>query len=97
MVKFRMALLIAAGLSLASCNQYWERKDTIAFGAGDSVAANTALMVPNPWPPGSRDTHIISDGARAQLAIERYRKGAVTPLATGISTGGGTAPTAPTQ
>lgn len=67
--------LMAMGLS--GCNQYWERKETVYFGAGDAVAANSAIQVADPWPAGSRNTNIAFDGQHTANAIQRYRTGNV--------------------
>jgi hypothetical protein len=92
----RNTTLLALGLTLAGCNQYWERKETVAFSAGDAVATNAALQVPDPWPRNVGNTNIPMDGDKARLAYDRYRKGAV---GLGKPTGGTTdiAPTMPTQ
>ncbi len=60
------------GLALSGCsNQYLERKDTVTFNAGDAVAWNSAQQIPDPTPPRSNDTRIVSDGERAARAVRR--------------------------
>jgi hypothetical protein len=66
-------VLALCAIGLAGCNQYWERKDTISFAAGDAVAHNSALETPDPWPHGVYDEAILSNGNHAQRAVERYR------------------------
>jgi len=66
-------LVVGSCMALGGCNQYWERKDTISFAAGNAVSNNAALQIPDPWPRGAYDTNILSNGDRAQRAIERYR------------------------
>jgi len=56
-----------------------DRRDTIAFGAGDAVAANAAEQTVNPWPAQSGNTHIAADGQKMQSAVERYRFNKVIP------------------
>jgi hypothetical protein len=78
-------IIAAAGLIgalLAGCSDpglYLDRRDAIALGAGDAVAANTAMQTIDPWPPQSANTHIASNGQKMQSAIERYRTNTVTP------------------
>ncbi len=69
------AILVCAGLSACSdhVNPTLERRDTILFGAGDSMRANAAIHVIDPWPAASRDTALTYDGHRAARAVERYR------------------------
>jgi type IV pilus biogenesis protein CpaD/CtpE len=76
----RIGVVFFCGLmmtGLSGCNQYWERKDTVYFGAGDAVAANTAIQVADPWPARSRNTNIAFDGQRTATAVQRYRSGNV--------------------
>jgi type IV pilus biogenesis protein CpaD/CtpE len=75
MKVFPTILLPAAFLTLGACNAYLERKDTIAFSAGDAVASNAAVEIADPWPRNSQNTNIPMDGVKAQRAIERYRDG----------------------
>jgi hypothetical protein len=78
-------VIAAAGLVaalLAGCSDpglYLDRRDAIALGAGDAVAANAAMQTIDPWPPQSGNTRIASNGQLMQSAIERYRTNAVTP------------------
>lgn len=75
----------AVGLALSGCsNQYYERKDTVSFNAGDAVASNIALQTPDPWPPGSKNTTIKANGAKLARVYRRY--------VAGPAQGGGAAP-----
>lgn len=71
----KIVFLVAAagfGLALSGCsNQYFERKDTVTFNAGEAVAWNSAQQIPNPTPPRSNDTHIVTDGEIAARAVRR--------------------------
>ncbi|MFZ2493795.1 MAG: hypothetical protein WA208_20135 [Thermoanaerobaculia bacterium] len=86
MSKLRIVLLSTVCLELSACTQYFnryaERIDTISFGAGDSVAANEALMVPDPTPRYAYDTNIAFDGERIARAVRIYREGVKEPIET---------------
>jgi hypothetical protein len=66
--------IIAAGGPIG-CAEYIDRKETIAFSAGNAVQTNIVTHVPDPWPPGSRNKNFAVDGQRMQRAIENYRCG----------------------
>jgi hypothetical protein len=73
--------LLAAVLTvmLGGCSDfYFDRRDTIALGAGDAIAANEAEQIIDPWPAHSGNTNIATDGQRMQAAVERYRNDRVT-------------------
>lgn len=78
---------IAAGLAtamlaltLAACSDlYLDRRDSIALGAGDAIAANEAAQTIDPWPPQSSNTNLAANGQRMQSAIEHYRTNTVVP------------------
>jgi len=68
-------------MTLAGCADpglYLDRRDSIALGAGDAVAADAALQTVDPWPPQSKNTRIAENGQRMQSAVERYRTDKVT-------------------
>lgn len=70
----------AFGITLAGCSDlYWDRRDAIAFSAGDAIAANAAEQIIDPWPPHSRNNNIAFNGERMQRAVECYRANKVTP------------------
>jgi hypothetical protein len=80
----RMAHSIAAALALAGflggCSDvYWDHRETVALSGGDAVAANTVTQVVDPWPPNSGNKTIPYNGQKMQVAVERYRNGAVIP------------------
>jgi hypothetical protein len=76
------ATVILASL-LAGCSSdiYFDRRDTIGFGAGDAVAANAAEQTVDPWPRRSNNNNLTFNGMRMQHAVECYRYNAVTPPA----------------
>ena len=74
--------LIGLGAWLAGCSNpglYLDRRDSVALGAGDSVAGNSAEQIVDPWPPSSGDKTIAFNGQKMQSAVERYRTGKVIP------------------
>jgi hypothetical protein len=80
----RTARPLAAALALAGylggCSDaYWDHRETIALSGGDAVAANTVTQVVDPWPPNSGNKTIPYNGQKMQVAVERYRNGAVIP------------------
>jgi hypothetical protein len=82
-----MARLIAAaiaagalGTSLGGCSDiYYDRRERIALGAGDAVAANEVAQMVDPWPAQSGNRNIAANGQKMQSAVERYRTNKVTP------------------
>ena len=76
--------LLAIPLLLTGCQDYFARRDTIAFHAGEAAAYNKAVHTIDPWPAASARTDIDFNGRRIVDAIERYE----APLASN----GGAAP-----
>lgn len=66
---------------------YTQRSLTIAPGAGNAQAANTALQAATPWPRYSQDTNISGNGAQMVRAVNEFESGKRPPLVE--STGGG--------
>lgn len=76
------AAIAAIGLGswLAGCSDiYWDRRETVALGADDAVAANTVTQMVDPWPAASGNKNIAFDGQKMQSAVERYRTNTVYP------------------
>ena len=74
------AVLLAS--LLAGCSDlYFDRRETIAFDGGDSVAANAAEQTVDPWPRHSNNNNLAFNGQRMQHAVECYRINKVTPPA----------------
>ncbi|MFO1148339.1 MAG: hypothetical protein U1E62_08180 [Alsobacter sp.] len=84
----KILLALAMGLGLSGCNQYWERKDTVLVSSGDAVASNAAVQISDPWPAGSRNTTIPSNGARLQRVMQRYQSNATPATVPGPGTAG---------
>jgi hypothetical protein len=82
--RLATVLAVASGLGglLAGCSDpglYWDRRETIALGGNDAVAANEATQMVDPWPPGSGNRNITYNGEKMQTAVERYRTDRVIP------------------
>ena len=90
--------IVAGAVLLASlltgCSDiYYDRRETVSFAAGDSVATAQAVQVIDPWPPAAYDRNIAYNGPRVAGAIERYRTGRIIePKGTGTSTSYSAAP-----
>jgi hypothetical protein len=93
--------VVLLGTMLGGCSDlYWDRRDSIAFWAGDAPASNVAIHTIDPWPPAAAKRRLTTNGDLAQRAAERYRTNKTTPLRpigttsvqTGVSptAGGGT-------
>ncbi|MBM1172010.1 hypothetical protein [Microvirga arabica] len=52
-----------------------DRKDTIAFNAGEAVQANIVTHVTDPWPAHARNKDIAFSGERLARATRRYELG----------------------
>ena len=86
------AVLLAS--LLGGCSDiYWDRRDTVMFGADDAIATAQAVQVIDPWPPAASNRNIAYNGPRVAGAIERYRTGRIIePKGTGTSSGYAAAP-----
>jgi hypothetical protein len=86
------AVLLAS--ALAGCSDiYYDRRETVTFAAGDSVATAQAVQVIDPWPAAAYNRNIAYNGPRVAGAIERYRTGRIIePKGTGTSTSYSAAP-----
>jgi hypothetical protein len=78
--RFLRMLGLLPALMLAACSDlYWDRRDSVAFQAGNANASNIAVQTIDPWPAVAANRHIEGNGPRVQSAIERYRTNRVTP------------------
>jgi hypothetical protein len=74
-----IAATVMLGALLAGCSDiYFDRRDAIALGAGDAVAANQVEQMVDPWPPNSSNKNLTFNGERMQRAVECYRIDKVT-------------------
>jgi len=71
---------VALGVLLSGCSSvYYDRIETVALYADDSVATNRIVQTVDPWPPLSSNKNIAFNGDKMQSAVERYRTNKVTP------------------
>lgn len=95
--KVAFTLLLATPLGgclssdLIDPQGYLDRRDTISLHAGDAIATNKVTQMYDPWPAYSADYNLVTNGQRAQAAVERYRQNRVIPPR-GISASGIYAP-----
>jgi hypothetical protein len=82
-----VAAAVGLGAVLVGCSDlYYDRRETILFGADNAVASNMAVQTIDPWPPGSANRRAPGNGERVAAAIKRYRTGRVyTPIGNGTS------------
>ena len=75
-----VAATVMLGALLAGCSSdiYFDRRETVALGAGDAVAANQVEQMVDPWPPYSNNKNLTFNGERMQRAVECYRIDKVT-------------------
>src|ERR1700732_3955473 len=78
-VPRRLVFALTLSSLLAGCSDiYLDRRETIALGAGDAVAANAAEQTNDPWPRNSFNRHLTFNGQRMQRAVGCYRLDKVT-------------------
>jgi hypothetical protein len=71
-----MAVAVVIGTTLAGCSDiYYDRRETVALGAGDALAANKVTHTIDPWPRHSMNTRIAANGQLMQAAQDRYNRG----------------------
>jgi hypothetical protein len=82
-----LAAVIGLGAIIGGCSDiYYDRRETVLFGADNAVAANAAVQTIDPWPPGSANRNASANGQVVAAAIERYRTGRVfMPIGNGTS------------
>jgi hypothetical protein len=96
--KTRIAtVVVLLGSVLAGCSDiYYDRRETVMFGADEAVATAQATQVIDPWPPAAARRDHASNGPRVAGAIERYRTGKIIQPQ-GTATGSSYGYTAPTE
>ena len=105
--KFVAAAVLLAAMLGGCSDLYWDRRDSVAFYAGDAPASNAAIHTVDPWPPAAAKRRLSANGELMQKAAERYRTNRTTPLrpigtssvqsssAGGAPSGGGGSPGSP--
>ena len=74
-----VAAAVMLGALVAGCSDvYFDRRETVSLGAGDSVAANEVEQMVDPWPRYSNNKNLTFNGERMQRAVECYRIDKVT-------------------
>jgi hypothetical protein len=75
-----IAAAIGLGALVGGCSDiYYDRRETIALGAGDALATNQVEQMVDPWPRYSANKNLAFNGQRMQAAVERYRNNRVIP------------------
>jgi hypothetical protein len=75
-----VAAAVLLGALLAGCSDiYFDRRDAIALGGGDSIASNQVEQMVDPWPRHSNNKNLAFNGERMQRAVQCYRVDKVTP------------------
>jgi hypothetical protein len=78
--KLSVAAVLFATMLGGCSDLYWDRRDSIAFYAGDAPASNVAIHTIDPWPPAAAKRRLSANGELMQRAAERYRTNKTTPL-----------------
>ena len=73
-----VAAALLAGTLVGCSDMYFDRRDSIALGAGDAVAADRVMQMNDPWPRQSGNASLAFNGQRMQSAVERYRNNVTT-------------------
>ena len=66
--------IILACASLGACDRYLDRRDQVTFGVGDSIAANKAMQIIDPWPAAARTVEQGISGEQAEAALDKLRQ-----------------------
>ena len=76
-----LAALVALGRRIGGCSDiYYDRRETVALGADDHIAANRVVQMVDTWPRATSATRTSrSTASAATVAVERYRNNRVIP------------------
>ena len=82
-----LAAIIGFAAIVGGCSDiYYDRRETVLFGADNAVAANEAVQTIDPWPRASANRNAPANGEVVAAAIARYRTGRVfIPVGNGTS------------
>jgi hypothetical protein len=78
------AMAFLAASALAGCAEYMDRKDTVAFSAGEAASTNVLAHVIDPWPAHAARRNLPYSGERGARAVRHYQS--PPQAATGPST-----------
>ena len=82
-----LSAVVALGAVLGGCSDiYYDRRETVALGADDHIAANRVVQMVDPWPRDVGNKNIAFNGQRMQVAVECYRYNKVIPPVSAITT-----------
>src|SRR5215203_3959081 len=85
------AALFLAASALSGCAEYMDRKDTIAFSAGEAQNKNIIAHTRDPWPVAAANTTIVTSGNRAARAVRNYECGTIASSGGSAGAKGGSA------
>jgi hypothetical protein len=71
-----IAVVLLTGCGLTACDRYLDRRDQVTFGVGDSIAANKAAQIIDPWPAAARTVEQGISGEQAEAALDKLRRSA---------------------
>ncbi len=84
----RLATLGALVFTLAACENYIARRDTISSSTGNAIRSNVALHTDNFWPRQAFDRNVPMEGTRAVANTRAYDARVVgSPTATATAAG----------
>lgn len=64
--------VVGMTLALAGCSEYLDRRDTIAYSAGNATASNRIIHTIDPYPSNSFRRGQSFDGVKAEQASRNY-------------------------
>jgi hypothetical protein len=78
-------IILSATLASGCASDDYQRMDGMTFGAGNAMAANTAMQMVDPWPSGVQNTKLrvpavrgTQPGAADEAAGEKESQGGAT-------------------
>jgi hypothetical protein len=71
--RFIAVAMLAAAAACAH-DRYADRRDQVTFGSGDSIAANKAIQIIDPWAGESRTISQGISGEQAEAVMDKFRK-----------------------
>lgn len=87
MKRTSLVLTVLAAASGCASDDF-QRIDGVTPGAGNAIAANTAMQMVDPWQPGVDETRLRVPADRSAFASETAESATSPGAATGIATTG---------